>query len=233
MYSRYVVNTRRSQPKTQPARTVQSWPAGTVWAAAAYAQRINGDYIKYPIAQEDGVQVESNRDLMMRAMTDTGLITEQDIAQGQAARDYHRRNLLFRALQRPLTEFETALNTACALDDVKETDRYSLAVIASQIAGYFKSVEQDRVRGLVNHSASPVGSVGTKITAEITVIRSNYSVNYGVYFVNAVTNLGQPVFFSYRQNLQTGSEHQITGTVKALRDDATQLNRVKIVQVAA
>jgi hypothetical protein len=60
------------------------------------------------------------------------------------------------------------------------------------------------------------------------VIRSNYSVNYGVYFVNAVTALGQPVFFSYRQNLQTGSEYRISGTVKALRDDATQLNRVKI-----
>lgn len=229
MYSRrYVVSTRRSQPKTQTVRPMQSWPAGTVWAAAAYAQRINGDYVKYPIAQEDGVQLESNRDLMMRAMIDTGLITEQDIAQGQAARDYHRRTLLFRALQRPLTEFEIALNTACALDDVKETDRYSLAVIASQISGYAKSMEQDRVRGLVNTAAPPVGSVGTKITAKITVVRSNYSVNYGVYFVNAVTDLGQPVFFSYRQSLGTGSEHEISGTVKALRDDATQLNRVKI-----
>jgi hypothetical protein len=199
-----------------------------VWAAAAYAQRINGDYIKYPIAQEDGVQLESNRDIMLRVLNNSTDLTEQDIALGQAARDYHRRTLLFRALQRPLTEFETALNTACLLDEVKETDRYSLAVIASQISGYAKSLEQDRVRGMVDVTAAPVGTVGTKVTAEIIVIRSNYSVNYGVYFVNAVTALGQPVFFSYRQNLQTGSEYKITGTVKALRDDATQLNRVKI-----
>ena len=227
MYSRYVVKTRRTQPKT-PAAPVQTWSAGTVWAAAAYAQRINGDYVKYASTQEDGAVREANRDLMLRAMNNTGLITEQDIALGQAARDYHRRTLLFRALQRPLTEFETALNTACLLDEVKQTDRYSLAIIASQISGYAKSLEQDRVRGMVDITAAPVGAVGTKVTAEITVIRSNYSVNYGVYFVNAVTDQGQPVVFSYRQNLQTGSEYKITGTVKALRDDATQLNRVKI-----
>jgi hypothetical protein len=227
MYSRYVVKTRRAQSKP-PAAPVQTWPVNTVWAAAAHAQRINGDYIKYPIAQEDGVQLESNRDIMLRVLNNTKDITEQDIALGQAARDYHRRTLLFRALQRPLTEFETALNTACLLDEVKQTDRYSLAVIASQISGYSKSLEQDRVRGMVDVTAAPVGAVGTKVTAEITVIRSNYSVNYGVYFVNAVTSQGQPVFFSYRQNLQTGSKYKITGTVKALRDDATQLNRVKI-----
>ena len=227
MYSRYVVKTRRAQPKS-PAAPVQSWPVGTVWAAAAYAQRINGDYVKHATTPEDGVQREANRDVMLRALNNSTVITEQDIALGEAARDYHRRTLLFRALQRPLTEFETALNTACLLDEVKQTDRYSLAIIASQIAGYAKSVEQDRVRGLVDINAAPVGTVGTKITADITVIRSNYSVNYGVYFVNAVTDRGQPVFFSYRQNLQTGSEHRISGTVKALRDDATQLNRVKI-----
>jgi hypothetical protein len=226
MYSRYVVKTRRTQPKSPAA--ARFWPVNTVWAAAAYAQRINGDYIKYAITQEDGAVREANRDIMLRVLSNSTDLTEQDIALGQAARDYHRRTLLFRALQRPLTEFETALNTACLLDEVKETDRYSLAVIASQISGYAKSLEQDRVRGMVDVTAAPVGTVGTKVTAEIIVIRSNYSVNYGVYFVNAVTALGQPVFFSYRQNLQTGSEYKITGTVKALRDDATQLNRVKI-----
>lgn len=229
MLSHYVVKSTKAR-RTQLQAPAVVWPAGTVWAAAAYAHRINGDYIKYPVAAEDGEPKTDSRTLMDRALRNNTLITEQDVAMGQQAHDYHTRTLLFRALQKPLTEFETVLSRACALTEVSERDRYSLAVICSQISGYLKSVEQDRVRGLVDVSAPPVGTVGSKVQAQITVVRSSFSVNYGVYFVNAVTDLGQPVFFSYRQNLDTGSQHRISGTVKALRSDATQLNRVKIIK---
>lgn len=229
MLSHYVVKTSRARSAQSKAPAV-TWPAGTVWAAAAYAHRINGEYIKYPLTPEDGEARTDSRTLMDQALRNTDLITEQDIALGQAARDYHTRTLLFAALKRPLTEFQTTLSRACALDEVSERDRYSLAVICSQISGYYRAQEQDRVRELVNTSAPAVGTVGTKITIAITVIRSNYSIKYDVYFVNAVTDLGQLVFFSYRENLATASQHRISGTVKALRPDATQLNRVKIIQ---
>lgn len=229
MLSHYVVKSAKAR-STQPQAPAVVWPAVTVWAAAAYAHRINGEYIKYPQAPEDGEPRIDSRTLMDRALRSTDLITEDDIALGKAAREYHTRTLLFAALKRPLTEFQTTLSRACGLDEVSERDRYSLAVICSQISGYYRSQEQDRVRELVDSSAPAVGVVGTKITTAITVVRSNYSVNYGVYFVNAVTDLGQPVFFSYRENLATASQHRISGTVKALRPDATQLNRVKIIQ---
>lgn len=229
MLSHYVVKTAKAR-STQPRPPAMVWPAGTVWAAAAYAHRINGEYIKYPQAPEDGEARVDNRTLMYNALQNNTLLTEQDIALGQQARDYHSGILLFRALQKPLTEFETVLSRTCALSEIAEHDRYSLAIICSQIDGYQRCLEQDRVRGLVDRSAPPVGAVGTKITAAITVVRSNFSVKYGVYFVNAVTDLGQPIFFSYRENLVTGSQHQITGTVKVIKSDATQLNRVKTIK---
>ena len=227
MYANYVIKTVRNKPaKSKEPTTV--WPAGTVWAAAAYAHRINGEYLKYSTTTEAGETKPDSRTLMDRALRDTSLIKETDIALGQAAREYHTRNLLFRALKKPLTEFESVLSRACALDGVSERDRYSLAVICSQIAGYLRGIEQDTVFELVNPNAAPVGAVGSKVSTKITVIRSNYSIKYGVYFVNAVTDLGQPLFFSFKQNLGTGSKHAITGTIKAMRPDATQLNRVKI-----
>lgn len=229
MYSNYVMKNAKTR-RAQPAAPVLVWTAGTVWAAAAYAHRINGEYIKNSVTTEDGKTQTDNRTLMQRALTNTELIAAEDIALGQAARDYHTRTLLFAALQRPLTEFQATLSRACGLDEVSERDRYSLAVICSQISGYYRAQEQDSVRQLVDLAAPAVGTVGTKIQANITVIRSNYSIKYGVYFVNAVTDLGQPVFFSYRENLATASQHRVSGTVKALRSDATQLNRVKIIQ---
>lgn len=229
MLSYYAVKSTKTR-STQPQAAAVTWPAGTVWAAAARAHRINGEYIKYSTTTESGEARTDSRTLMDQALRNTALITPEDIELGLAARDYHTSTLLFAALQRPLTEFQTTLSHACGLAEVSERDRLSLSVICSQISGYRRSQEQDRVRELVNRAAPIMGAPGTKITATITVIRSNYSVNYGVYFVNAVTDRGQPVFFSYRENLATASQHRISGTVKAQRPDTTQLNRVKIIK---
>lgn len=236
MYSRYVVRNSTRTRSSAPAKVVtQTVPALTVWAAAAYAHRINDGYYKDGSweSNDDGTQRrvrEPNRDLMNRALENTNLLTEQDLALGQAAHAYHSQTMVMQALRSPLSDFQMLLSRVCALDEIASTDRYTLAVIGSQIAGYLKSVEQDQVRSLIDPFATPVGQVGDKVDLAITVVRSNYSMKYMVYFVNAVTATGQPVFFSHKNNLPTGSQHQARGTVKAIRPDATQLTRVKLVK---
>jgi len=55
-----------------------------------------------------------------------------------------------------------------------------------------------------------------------------YSQNFGVYFITAVTADRHAVFFSYRERLANGHQCRIRGTVKAHRENSTQLNRVRI-----
>jgi hypothetical protein len=75
---------------------------------------------------------------------------------------------------------------------------------------------------------TPVAPVGEKVQLNVEVVKSVYSANYNVYFITAKTDGHQMVFFSYRERIQTGSWIMIRGSVKAHRQDATQLNRVKV-----
>ena len=64
---------------------------------------------------------------------------------------------------------------------------------------------------------------------DVEIVSANYSQNYNIYWITAVNDADQPVFFSYRNPLVAGDRFSIAGTVKGHRDGKTQLNRVKIV----
>jgi hypothetical protein len=67
------------------------------------------------------------------------------------------------------------------------------------------------------------------VDVEITVVKSVYSQNFGVFFITAITTDRRAVFFSYRDRLANGHQCRIRGTVKAHRENSTQLNRVRMV----
>jgi hypothetical protein len=71
--------------------------------------------------------------------------------------------------------------------------------------------------------------------ANIRILRSSYSANYNTFFINALSDKGQLVLFSFRQGLEVDSSITITGKVTAwMKNDdnfpLTKLNRVKIVK---
>lgn len=80
----------------------------------------------------------------------------------------------------------------------------------------------------VDRDAPSLGAVGDKVTAEVEVVKSVHSFQYGCTFITAITSANQAVFFSYRKGVPVGTTLRIRGTIKALRADATQLNRVKV-----
>ena len=47
--------------------------------------------------------------------------------------------------------------------------------------------------------------------------------------MTAITSDDQPIFFSYSEKKEAGEKFSIKGTVKAHREDSTQLSRVKII----
>jgi hypothetical protein len=206
-------------------RPVLNLQASDVWGAACAAQRINGAYLK---TIEDGKNTETNRQIVDNFLANTDLITEADREQGEAVRRYYK-GLTFKILQgKKLNDFD---NTAMVIAnrDVIESN-YDVAVIASLPSCYERAVKRDNLnRKIEGASGGFIGRIGEKIKINIEVIRSVFSQQWGVYFVTGITAEDQVVFFSYRDAIPAGKLVIAQGTVKAHRDNSTQLNRVKVV----
>ena len=126
-------------------------PAAKAWAAAAYAQRVNGEYLKpersgYKTVGEDDDRI-ANKFIMQKAMFNNlqNELTEEDYLHGEAARDYHSKKLMMASFKRELSEFERTLSRAVGMECFTETDRYELAVIASQIASYERDQREQKM----------------------------------------------------------------------------------------
>jgi hypothetical protein len=206
-------------------RPVINLQATDVWAAACAAQRINGAYLKIV---EEGKNTETNRQIMDNFIANTDLITEADREQGELVRTYYK-GLTFKILQgKKLNDFDNTAMVIANRDVIEST--YDVAVIASLPSCYERAVKRDTInRKLETASGGLVGRVGQKVKVNVEVVRSNYSQQYGVYFVSGVTTDDQAVFFSYRNGIDAGKLIIAEGTVKRHGENITQLNRVKVI----
>jgi catabolite regulation protein CreA len=203
--------------------------ADNVWGAACQAQRINGSYIKLSVLTEKDKSSNklSNRQMIETFMVDSNLITEEDMEQGKKVRAFYQA-LTFKILQgKQLNDFD---NTAMLISNRDViTSNYDVAVIASLPSCYERGVVRQSADQRINFATGGfVGKAGDKVKLEIEVIKCTYSQIYNVFFVTGITTNDQPVFFSYKNKVPTGDTMNIYGTVKAHRDNITQLNRVKV-----
>jgi hypothetical protein len=209
-----------------------SYPADMVWAAASAAQRINGAYIKAGQGYDAATDTvkPSNRELMLQLLDQrSNEITEQDREHGVLVRKGSQA-LMFDILKgKILNDFQ---QTALAISNRDEiTSGYDIAVMASLPSGFERTQARNTVEQRVRFAQGGlVGQVGDKVTARVEVLRSSFSQQWMTWFITAVTEQDQPVFFSFKSELAVGSTVAITGTVKAHRDGQTQFNRVKLVR---
>ena len=200
--------------------------ADDVWSAACAAQRINGSYVR--TVDPENKEGETNRQIIQTFLSDTSLITQADRDMGQTVRKYYK-GLTFKILQgKKLNEFDNTAMVIANRDNIESL--YDIAVIASLPSCYERASKRDDAnRKLENASGGFIGSVGDKVTITLEVARSIYSQQWGVYFVSGVTTDDQAVFFSQRNAIEQGKIIKVQGTVKAHREKATQLNRVKVI----
>ena len=233
------------RPRRGARRPVQVTPGGghpgyaveNVWAAACAAQRINGEYLKEGrnIMGEQGEVLSTtprNRDVMLQFLHHPECLLPEDIAQGAECQNFLRNDLTFRALKGQLNDFDQSTQKVLAVTDrfFPQQHRYELAVIACLPQSHLRSMaRQEQQARLKKATGGTFGSVGDKVGMDVEVVSASYSQNFNIYWVNAVNDADQPVFFSYKVALRAGDRHTITGTVKGYRDGKTQLNRVKIV----
>jgi hypothetical protein len=141
-------------------------------------------------------------------------------------------DLTFRALKGQLSAFDASVKHTVAVEDEFDSvqHRLELAVVACLPQSHQRSLVrqsiQDRVR---NASGGYVGNVSDKVALDAEVVSANWSNIYNIFWVTAITQDNRALFFSYKSQLNSGVQVKLVGTVKAHRDNKTQLNRVKVI----
>lgn len=199
--------------------------ADIVWGAACQAYRLNQGYIK---VSEDAPAGQTNRNLVMQFIADPTMITPDDIEQGKLVRKYFQ-GYTFKILKGiKLSEFNNAAMLIANRDTIDTN--YDLAVITSLPATYEREMKRQTVDQRINFAKGGlVGRVSEKVSVSIEVLKSFYSQQWNTNYITGITSDDQVLFFAYKQQLEVGKMYDLYGTVKAHRDNTTQLNRVKVI----
>jgi hypothetical protein len=205
--------------------------ADLVWSAACAAYRINGGYFKEPETVGDQVIRPTNRDLVRRALDQDSLITDADRELARNCRRHMAAAVTLQALRTELGEWAKITARVCSLDIIAST--YDFSVITAMPHSYIKQLRKESVDARLAGCDGLPGKPGDKIELAIEIVRNNYSAKFNTWFVSAVTTDNHAVFFAYREEIRPESTLNIRGTIKRHTDSATQLNRVKIVEVSA
>ena len=201
--------------------------ADDVWASACMAQRLNQGYIK---VSEDAPAGQTNRNLVTKFLADTTQITDEDREQGKLVRAFFQ-GYTFKILKGiKLSEFD---NLAMLLSNRDTIDtNYDVAVITSLPSGYERGIKRQTVDQRISFARGGlIGRVSEKVSVSIEVLKSFYSQQWNTNYVTGITSDDQVLFFAFKQPLEVGKMYDLYGTVKAHRDNVTQLNRVKILSV--
>ena len=199
--------------------------AEDAWGAACQAYRLNQGYIKI---DEEAPTGESNRKLVMNLLADPRMITAEDYEQGKLVRAFFQ-GYTFKILKGiKLSEFD---NTAMLIAnrDIIDTN-YDVAVLTSLPATYERGMKRQTVDQRISFATGGlIGRVSEKVSVSIEVLRSVFSQTWNTHYITGITSDDQVLFFAYKQPLEVGKMYDLYGTVKAHRDNSTQLNRVKVI----
>lgn len=222
----------------RPTRTVSAkYTVSDVWAAACAAHRVNGGYHKEPVYEWNEVEginklvLRKNRDVMMEFLADPTNLTVDDVERGEHCRMFLQNDLTFRTLKNKTGEFDSAIKKVLAVQGLFDSyhHKYELAIVACLP----QSVERSEIRQASESrvqfaKGGLVGEVDDKVELQIEVLNSQFSKQYNVYWVRGITTEDQPVYFSSKESYDPGTHLSIKGTVKAHKENLTQLNRVKV-----
>ena len=207
--------------------------AEQVWACAAAAQRINGDYIKedkWELVVNDPARkiITANKSLVKAWLRDQDFsqITAADTAEGIRARD-HFKSYTFLAIAGRLNEFQQTAMKLAAKEEFTGRDMYDFAVISCLPSVAVRDIANSELKREIYTSEQLQGAVGDTIVGDITVISARFNSDYNRYKIRA--RMGESfVDFWFGQELE--GTIRVKGKIKIQRGDkTTQLNYVKIV----
>ena len=201
--------------------------AEDAWGAACQAQRLNQGYIK---VDEDAPGGQKNRSLVMNLLADPRMITTEDYEQGKLVRKYFQ-GYTFKILKGiKLSEFD---NTAMLIANRDTIDtNFDIAILTSLPSSYERGMKRQTVdQRIAFAKGGLIGRATDKVSTSIEVLKSFYSQQWNTNYITGITSDDQVLFFAFKQPLEVGKMYDLYGTVKAHRDNVTQLNRVKVLSV--
>lgn len=208
---------------------LQVWSREEVWAASAYAHRINGGYFKVNEFDVNNKKTRpTNKEIVFTSLEDTSQIPQEDFELGKQAHQFISQRCMMKILKNRHTEFDSTMARVVEIENFTRSDRYEIALIASQIESYKQGLKDLRLQELVDCSSGHLGDEGTKIACRVEVYKVVWSEKYLTYYITGLTDKNQSVMFNYKHRLQEGNIYDIEGRIKTLRSDFTQLNRVKL-----
>lgn len=228
---------RRWKPRTTVGGGHRGYSVSDVWGAACHAQRINGMYLKedlweWPSETATAMQLKrkSNRNIMMEALDNPFMITDEDRSAGEQCLKFISNDMTFRALQNKLRDFDRSVMKITAVTDrfFPQMHKLELATVACLPNSYQRALKRIEEQDRLGQTAGYIGTVGDKVTINVDIVRCVFSQKWNTYYATAITDNNETVFFSIREPLNTGTLLVVEGTVKAHRDGQTQLNRVKV-----
>lgn len=175
----------------------------------------------------DGTEV-TNADLLRGILVeDTSQITQEDYTVAAEIRTHYKGLMMKILAGKVLNEFDSK---ALALANSEQISERELGTVAYLPVGYNLAKKRQSVDDRINYAQGGyLGSVGDKVSFKAEVLRTVYSQQWQCYFVTAITDKDQVVFFSNKQSFEAGSNIVAQGTVKNHHADGkTQFNRVKI-----
>ena len=204
--------------------------AEQVWACAAAAQRINGDYLKED--QRDhhtGLVVKTANKLLVKdwlRTNDYSQITAADITAGQTARNHFKSYTLL-AIAGRLNEFQETAMKLAAKEEFTGRDMYDFAVISCLPSVAVRDAANSELKREIYTSEQLQGAVGDTIVGDITVISARFNPEYAKHKITA--RMGESfVDFWFGKELE--GTIRVKGKIKTQRGNkTTQLNYVKIV----
>jgi len=213
-----------------------SYPIINVIEAACVAQRINGAYEKYDRYHNqlgaNAPKIVANREIMKTVLRaeDTGeyQILPEDRELAEKVLGYAK-SMMLEVVKGSDNSFVQLVAEIAQKEEI--TSPLHLAIIASLPNSYFRSRERlDQNMKLFGKDNILDEAIGNKIQLEVETIRCNYSDNWEVYYVTAITG-NSTVFYSSKNKIETGKRFRIAGTVKDHKDNTrTQLTRVKVLE---
>ena len=228
---------RQWTPRRSAGGGHRGYSVSDVWGAACHAQRINGAYIKQdewelPSESATAVQLKrkSNRNIMMEALENPFMITDEDRATGAECQKFIQNELTLRALKSQLTDFDRNVMKITAVTDkfFPQAHRLELATVACLPNSHQRALQRIAEQDRINQTAGYIGALGDKVTITVDIVRCVFSQKWNTYYATGITVNNETVFFSIREPLNTGTWLTLRGTVKAHRDGETQLNRVSV-----
>lgn len=215
--------------KMSKKNTVEAvaYDAYDIWAAAVYAQRINGAYIKEDLTYT-GRHTLANRTVARKALAETpGLITVADKVKGKEVRKFISSRLMIKALTKKLNSFEDSLSQAVALDEfIVPQDKMYIGIINSQISAYDRMKKEEKL--IQDFVYGTYGKVGERLEIKVTPTSSFWLTDWGTYRYNSITEDNYKTSFYYKEKLEIGVAVKVRGTVKKHTVDTTTINRIKV-----